>query len=168
MALILWVLEAKRCLWLYEQPQTSLLWEHPRMQHFLKNLRGSLVYKTHMWMGSYGANTPKGTHLWGPTEAINKFALPLPQKEWEQQLVTKKTLDDGRIQVTGNSALKESQAYPKEFGRATVCIWKVAPKREMPSTTNKIPTVWKKGHVDTWSDANLTEVMQFLSLGTMK
>ena len=85
MALILWVLESKRCLWLYEQPQTSLLWEHHRMQEYLSK---NIVYKVHTWMGAFGAATPKGTHLWGPQSSILKFALPLPQRQWSEQLVT--------------------------------------------------------------------------------
>ena len=169
MALILWVLEAKKCFWLYEQPQTSLLWEHPRMQSFLKS---NLVYKTHMWMGSYGGLSPKGTHLWAPCEQVSKFSLPLPQKEWDHQLVAKKVLPDGSVQVTGNGALKQSQAYPKQFGKATVCVWLNTPCRTFSTnyekaSTKKIPSFWK-GNMDKWADANLSDVMQFLSLGTLK
>ena len=169
MALILWVLEAKKCFWLYEQPQTSLLWEHPRMQGFLKS---NLVYKTHMWMGSYGGLSPKGTHLWAPCEQVSKFSLPLPQKEWDHQLVAKKVLPDGSVQVTGNGALKQSQAYPKQFGKATVCVWLNTPCRTFSTnyekaSTKKIPSFWK-GNMDKWADANLSDVMQFLSLGTLK
>lgn len=121
-----------------------------------------------MWMGAFGAATPKGTHLWGPHSSILKFALPLPQKEWAEQLVTKKVMPDGRIQATGNAALKGPQAYPKEFGRATLCVWKVTPKRSLPESTKKIPNVWNLSNKkDKWLDANLSEVMQFLCLGTM-
>ena len=164
MCLILWVLESKCAFWLYEQPQTSLLFEYPRMQSFLKR---NVVYKVHMWMGSYGAATPKGTHLWGPTESLLKFALPLPKKEWDEQLVSKKVMPDGRIQVTGNALLKGSQSYPKAFGEATLCVWKVTPKRALPSVS-KIPNVWLSPSQDKWPNANLSEVMQFLSLGTLK
>ena len=162
MTLILWVLEAKRVLWLYEQPQTSMLFQHPRMQAFLKVCT---VFRCHMWMGSYGADTPKGTHLWAPDSCVSKFALPLPDKDWDQ-LVTKKVLPDGRVQVTGNAALKGSQSYPSAFGRATVGVWKLATKRLQPLVSAKPPKVWTSRH-DKWLDADLTEVFQFLSLGTM-
>ena len=134
------------------------------MQDFLSC---NTVFKTHMWMGAYGSATPKGTHLWGPDASVVKFALPLPRREWSEQLVTKKVMADGRIQITGNASLKGSQAYPKEFGRATVGVWKLASKRSMPDPTKKIPNVWSYKQ-DMWLDANLTDVMQFLSMGTMK
>ena len=137
------------------------------MQEFI---RKNLVYKIHMRMGSFGAATPKGTHLWGPHENITKFSLPLPQKAWDEQLVSKKLLPDGRVQITGNSALKGSQAYPAEFGRATVGIWGLTPKRKLPSlsSSQKIPKWPLSNRQDKWPDADLSEVMQFLSLGTLK
>ena len=162
MSLILWVLEAKRCLWLYEQPQTSLLFQHPRMQQFVESC---VVFKIHCWMGSYGASSPKGTHLWGPHADIQKFILPLPCKTWAP-LVTKKTLADGRVQVSGSSDLKGSQAYPPAFGHATVGVWKMAVERPLPPV-KKLPKIWG-GKVDKWPDADLSDVFQFLSMGTMK
>ena len=149
-------------LWLYEQPQTSLLFQHPRMQAFLKVCT---VFRCHMWMGSYGAETPKGTHLWAPDACVSKFSLPLPDKDWET-LVTKKVLPDGRVQVTGNAALKGSQSYPPAFGHATVGVWKLATKRLQPLVSAQAPKVWTSRH-DKWLDADLTEVFQFVSLGTM-
>ena len=169
MALVLWVLECKLVLWLYEQPKTSLLWEHPRMQEFLLQCD---VWKTHMHMGSYGASSPKPTFLWAPTPCVKMFSLPLPDREWEP-MVTKKVMSDGRTQVTGNASLKGSQTYPKQFGLATVGVWKVAPKRTPTKTTKKRgvsnPPVWTcRDGYDGWTDADLTDVFQFLSLGTMK
>lgn len=162
MSLILWVLEAKRCLWLYKQPQTSLLFQHPRMQDFVESC---VVFKINCWMGSYGASSPKGTHLWGPHADIQNFILPLPCKTWAP-LVTKKTLADGRVQVSGNGDLKASQTYPPAFGHATVGVWKMAVRRQLPPV-NKLPNIWK-GKVDKWADADLSDVFQFLSMGTMK
>ena len=160
MSLILWALEAKKVLWLYEQPSTSLLFQHPRMQHFIKH---RTVFKCHMWMGAFGADTPKGTHLWAPDACVSKFSLPLPN---DKELVTKKVLPDGGAQATGNSALKGNQSYPPAFGHATVGVWKLATKRLQPLVNASLPNVWASRH-DKWSDADLAEVFQFLSLGTM-
>lgn len=41
--------------WLYEQPQSSLLWQHPRMQQYISK---RTVFKSHMWMGAFGAASP--------------------------------------------------------------------------------------------------------------
>lgn len=166
MALVLWILEAKMVLWLYEQPHTSLLWEHPRMQQFLSKIR---VWRAHMYMGSYGAASPKPTFLWRPSPLVSRFSLPLPQREWES-MVTKTQLPDGRTQVSGNQLLKGSQTYPKEFGYATLRVWRSCPKRtshhpKNPSVENNV-NIWQPK--DMWEDANLTDVFQCLSLGTIQ
>ena len=168
-AILLWVLESKLVWWLYEQFDTSMMWQHPRTQQLLKSFK---VFRAHMHMGAYGSASPKPTHLWSPCAEVAKFSLPLPQdREWES-MVTKKTLPDGRVQVTGNSSLKGSQTYPKQFGYATVRVWKTIRKREHVAKS-KVPQVpcselWRSKPKDCWKDADLTEVFPFLSLGTFK
>ena len=167
MALIVWVLESKVAYWLYEQPHTSLMFEHPRMQELLKALK---VWRAHMYMGAYGAASPKPTFLWAPSETVSWFSLPLPKKDWEA-MVDKKTMPDGSIQVSGNKKLKGSQTYPKEFGLSTVRVWNAAPKRKfVPLKPKAKPApIWKPlSKADSWPDADLTGVMQYLSLGTFK
>ena len=149
-------------LWLYEQPHTSLLWEHPRMQEFLRKCK---VFRSHMYMGAYGAASPKPTFLWAPTPAVQSMSLPLPEQDW-QAMVTRKTLEDGRSHVTGNAYLKGSQTYPKKFGLATLQLWQTVPKRGLPQD-GLLPTVrWHPR--DSWKDAELNELVQYLSLGTFK
>lgn len=164
MALIVYILEASKVFWLYEQPHSSLLWQHPRMQQLLKHVH---VFRAHMYMGSYGAMSPKPTFLWAPTPHVNRFSLPLPDREW-QEVVTKSVKEDGTVQVTGNNQLKASQTYPREFGYATVRVWKVHNKRPFPKQVGppKMPqNVWNPS--DQWKDADLNEVFQLLSLGTI-
>ena len=67
-----------------------------------------------MYMGAYGAASPKPTFLWAPSETVSWFSLPLPKKDWEA-MVDKKTMPDGSIQVSGNKKLKGSQTYPKNL-----------------------------------------------------
>ena len=151
--------------WLYEQPHTSLMFEHPRMQQLIKAMS---IYRCHMYMGSYGAASPKPTFLWSPSTTVINFSLPLPDREWES-MVDKKTMPDGSVQVSGNSRLKGSQTYPRQFGLATVRVWRTAPKRDLPVAKPQPFNVWQPlSKRDMWSDANLTEIMQYLSLGTFK
>lgn len=116
MTLVVYLLEARACVWLYEQPMTSLLWQHPRMQDLVRRV---LVYQTQMWMGSYGAESPKSTCLWSCCPC-SSFSVPLPKDKTWISLVNKSAKSDGTISVSGNSKLKGSQAYPAGFGHATV------------------------------------------------
>lgn len=163
MALIVWLLESKMCFWLYEQPHSSLLWEHPRMQDLVKRLK---IYRAHIHMGSYGATSPKPTFLWAPTISVYKFSLPLPQDQTWEPTVTKTTRADGSTCVTGNGHLKSTQTYPKEFGLATLRVWKNAIKKKEVVYSGPPMSVWNPK--DMWKDAQLDEVFQYLSLGTMR
>lgn len=163
MALIVWLLESKLVFWLYEQPATSIMWQHPRMQQLI---RGLTVWRAHMYMGSYGAASPKPTHLWSPSPIVSMFSLPLPKCEWEQ-VVDRTVLSNGKVSVSGNKNLKAPQTYPREFGFATIRVWQKAGHRNPPESTPKEPNVWDR-KADRWRDAELTDIMQNLSLGTFK
>ena len=155
MCIILWILEAKMVFWLYEQPQSSLLWQHPRTQQYISK---RTVFKSHMWMGAFGAASPKGTVLWGPYQTVSWFASPLPKdRAWATDLTTK-TEKNGRTQVTGSKGLKGSQTYPSEFGLATVSIWRRTAFKAYDMEGAKLPNVWPKSLKDAWPDVNLTEV----------
>ena len=162
MSLIVWLLESKKAFWLYEQPHSSLMFQHPRMQQLVK---ACTIFRTHMYMGAFGAESPKPTFLWGPVRDVAKFSLPLPDREWTQT-VNKSVKDDGTVQISGNANLKATQTYPKEFGVATVRIWRKAIKRSLPQVLESAPPCSFWTSKDCWKDADLSEVMQFLSMGT--
>ncbi|CAK9093449.1 Uncharacterized protein SCF082_LOCUS43965 [Durusdinium trenchii] len=161
MTLILYILESRRCYWCYEQPSSSMLWSHPRMQAFFKKVT---CFKAFTYMGAYGASTPKPTHLVASRASVWKFCRTLPEKEWGE-LVTKKTMPDGRVSVTGSSAMKGSQAYTEAFGLATLATWLDESDDPEPDLTGiKIPSVWAPLTKDErWEDAKVHECMQYLS-----
>lgn len=54
---------ARGCIWLIEQPDSTLLPRHPKFE-YLEFLRaaGSMSFsRLHLWMGLYGAPSPKPT-----------------------------------------------------------------------------------------------------------
>lgn len=165
MCLILWLLEAKQCYWLYEQPSTSLLWEHPRQQEFT---RERSVYRCFTWMGAFKAESPKGTHLYSSRPNVGKFARSLPKnRNWSSDIVTKTKLCDGRSSICGSKGLKASQTYTPEFGVTTLAAWLSEPELPIPDLKSAIiPAIWapltKK---ESWADANICEVMQYLTVG---
>ena len=59
-----------------------------------------------MYMGSYGAASPKPTHLWAPSPAVSMFSLLLPSNvDWEQ-VVDRSVLSNGKVSVSGNKTSK--------------------------------------------------------------
>ena len=40
------------------------------------------VYKTHLWMGSYGGDTPKPTFIYHSHAWMSALSIELPQREW--------------------------------------------------------------------------------------
>lgn len=102
-----------------EQPTSSILWQHPRIQQMFQRL-GTQVINTHTYMGMYGGDSEKGMKLYGTAPFLaelkdtmdKKVAAKLPQKE----LVKRTRLSSGRISISGGADLKASQAYPRRFG----------------------------------------------------
>ena len=164
MTLILYILMAKRIFYVYEQPGSSLLWAHPRMEDFLKICD---AWRCWTWMGAFGHGSPKGTALWSSRVSVKKLCRLLPtDKVWEKEMTKKSVLSDGSISVSGGKDLKSSQAYTAEYGLSSLSTWLAEPELDEPSLDGvKIPNIWaylpKK---DRWDDAHLTEVMQYLTL----
>ena len=164
MTLIWYILHAKQVYWIYEQPTSSILWSHPRMETFIKQY---FAWRCHTWMGAFGAPSPKGTVLWSSRPTIRKMSRNLPDKDWTAQMVTKSQKADGRLSVSGSTDLKASQAYTPEFGFAILDLWKTENPFSGPLdfTNVQMPNFWAhpSKKADRWEDANLAEVMQYLS-----
>lgn len=164
MTLILWILQSKHVVYLYEQPMTSLLFFHPRMEQFI---RANNAWRVFTWMAGFGAASPKGTVLWSSRPAVKFLSRNLPCSTWSTEMTVKTTSADGKTSVSGGADLKKSQEYTEEFGMSTVDFWKMCGTCCHPDLSQvEVPNVW--GHIskskDRWDDANLTEVMQYLTL----
>ena len=163
MTLILYILHSKQVYWIYEQPSSSILWNHPRMENFM---RKHFAWRCHTWMGAYGAPSPKGTVLWGARPSIKRMSRNLPEDvEWTADMVKKSTTSDGRTSVSGSTDLKGSQAYTADFGFAILDLWKHSePLQPLQLFDVKIPNFWvHQSKADRWEDANLSDVFQYLS-----
>eukprot|EP00438_Fugacium_kawagutii_P034757 Skav221196 [mRNA] locus=scaffold3557:162377:162781:- [translate_table: standard] len=124
------------------------------------------AFRAWTWMGAYGAASPKGTTLWSSRPSAHKFCRALPQRAWHSEITKKSVLRSGKISVSGGRDLKGSQSYTSEFGFSTLSVWLQEKPLPMPDVSNvRVPTFWgtlpKK---ERWDDANLAEVMQYLTL----
>lgn len=53
-----------------EQPARSLMQEHPRWRDLCRRVR---VFRTHVWMGDFGAETPKPSWLYSQMQWIEQI-----------------------------------------------------------------------------------------------
>ena len=162
MALILWVLQSRDIFWLYEQPASSVLWYHPRMQELLNSLD---CFRCFTWMGSFGGHSPKGTVLWSSRPGVKKLARVLPDREWEAEMTTKSFKANGDVAVTGGRDLKKSQSYTADFAMSTLAVWLEEREPKVPDLEKiSLPNFWAPlSKKNRWVDAQLDEVFQYLS-----
>ena len=122
MSLLLLLLEARGCVWLLEQPATSLMPHHPYLAWMLCRMRG-MIFSVTTSMGAFGAATRKPTILRGNRwwiERLRRTAPRLPESTTTTRTINPVT---GRLRVTGAPDLKATQVYPPGYGEALVDEW---------------------------------------------
>ena len=167
MCLIMLVAFARFCIMCLEQPGSSLMGFHPRMQ---QEPFASLMEVT-TWMGSFGSLTAKPTHLWTNCllmaaklrrrlTAAEKAALKRRAEGLE--LVSTEVRDDGSLAVTGSkNVLTASQEYTPAYAEAVVSSytrWHSAhrtPVEDMLDSSSE--SDYDDVTPDDWSDAALQD-----------
>ena len=175
--LILFILQAASVWWLLEQPKGSLLECHRRMQQILKQFE---VFRKHIRMKCFGADTQKDTWLYSPDkEALDELdTLHQPKQECaEKQMVRKYQDSTGAWRICGGADLHASSAYPWGFAEAIAS----AHERHYPRLATRAAQLNAEVanaeldldfcrqpllDEDTWTDAKLEEVVQFLTQAT--
>ena len=121
---------AKYVLFGLEQPASSIMILHHRMQQIVKLAKKFpdiiTFQELHTYMGAFRAPTAKPTRLYLSTELGSGLKRSLPKgfrREEGSQTATKEcvTGNDGRKRFRVNGCLKNlkaSQAYTQDFGRA--------------------------------------------------
>ena len=144
---------SKGALLLLEQPSSSLMILHPRMQQVAQVAKAKLISTC---MLPFGSPTEKRTILLSDAPWVDGLKRKGQKGNSEFSLATN---DNGK--VTGNrTRLKESQAYPAGFGKAVAELhrqWLA----DAPDTFSPIVQVRAP---QPWPDAELTEVARALSL----
>lgn len=96
--------------------------------------------------------------------AVSKLSRTLPNKTWGKHMTTKSVGANGQVSVSGGRDLKSSQQYTDEFGLSTLSLWLQEPKQPIPEKASKVPNIWAPlSKQQRWEDANLVEVMQYLT-----
>ncbi len=129
------------------------------------------MHKVHIWMGAYGARTPKGTFLYSTHECITELAgQPLPNTMGNTDLAKHYVDGQGRPRVTGSGTLKESQHYPEPVGHAGASVYErhkshiftqaKAAQRDPLKNTN-LMEILEPTTQTSWRDAHVRQVLNF-------
>ena len=102
-----------------EQPLSSILFNYAPMQALIGNTN---LQRATVQLGGFGAASRKPLQLWGTVPWLSQLAHASTQRQKSakpgEKLSVTRTDNLGRQVVTGKkAALKESSAYPPEFGR---------------------------------------------------
>jgi hypothetical protein len=168
---------AKGVLLFIEQPRGSLLEAHPRFQWFVQR---HTLYRCSINMQSFGGETLKPTWLYCAHECIQHFPAygkHSGEVTTSKTTVVRKVTSTGKIAVTGGPDLKSTQAYPRGFGLACNRFF-VDFKGEIeadfkrvrgaalssPMSKVKARDLFRQpsASTETWPDAKLQEVMDFI------
>ena len=157
MCLLLLVVLSKGARWILEQPSSSLMPYHPRMQHAAIMARHSVF----TWMGCFGAATRKATKLFD-----NPGWLPLLKRTMTKEVadrcssegvVSCTTGTDGQKKFKGLSGLKETQVYPHGYADELARQYRSEEEEFEGLVDSDSDSNYDSDCGDSWSDADLDE-----------
>jgi hypothetical protein len=124
-------------------------------------------------MGAYGGDSIKSLKLYSNENWVQELYRPLSSrtKLTNTNVVVRYTDKNGCVRVRGGSALKDTQAYPVEFGRVVGKLYKKHMKDPVSLTPAVQPTVHHMKRTlrfssakDMCVDAELPAVRAYLSM----
>ena len=100
---------------LYHAACTTEIDFHPRLKAFLDARQ---CQKTMTWLGMYRSNTAKPIKLIS-SDVFIRFLYRKLNRAWVPKSVAavRKTMPDGRVTYQGTKHLRETQHYPRAFGK---------------------------------------------------
>jgi hypothetical protein len=116
--LLVELLAARGCVWVIENPVSSLLFSHPRFQRMLAE--GLQCWRVVLSLGAFGAGSRKPIQLVSNAPWLAELASchPALGPPPDIGVVTLTGVSrSGRVQVQGGPGLRATQAYPPAFGR---------------------------------------------------
>ena len=122
-ALILRLLSSNGVWWVLEQPKSSVMIWHPRLEQLLEHMR---VFRQEIYLAGFGGQYPKPVILYSNFDYMWKLPQhhlyqPRAHKRCSDRLVTP-AKNGGVTGVTDK--LKDSQSYPAAFGTALCDLYR--------------------------------------------
>ena len=135
---------------------------------WLKDILGSSWEALRTSMGMFGAESPKPTKLYGSMEGQQHLRRILDGRDFEVLDIARHYIDSkGISRVQGGSDLKQTQAYPIEFGREVARLWETFTDYNMGSCLDHFPDFMQMlpyASTDDWADADMKAVFDDLEL----
>ena len=169
-ALIIYLAEALGHVVIVEQPSSSLLRFHPRLQEVIGRIQ---IFLHSLRLGHYMADSAKPLVLMSNVSWLG-FALNQHRcRDWcpSSQTVYRRHIDEAGVRrTTGDTGLKGTQTYPLQFGLAVAFAYRehAAGLRAratciLESSADSIDLVWLWSPAqDLWHDAILAPVFEML------
>ena len=141
MVLAIYLILAKKAVWVLEQPTSSIIWYHPRMRQLLYSSKAFNVvmlcelpcrapltdssstclmqaWRASFWMLRYGSRTPKHTRLWSNSKGIAKFQHGSPLTRAERlRLGGSRTLAKASVGPDGKKRFSGKKDVLRKSGR---------------------------------------------------
>lgn len=97
-----------------------------QFQRFVALARRFRIYRTFVWIGAYGGSSPKPTYLYSNSSNIHELYRHISAEQMDtlSSLAIKGHNREGKPNVTGTKAVKESENYPPAFGVAVANFFK--------------------------------------------
>eukprot|EP00959_Pyramimonas_sp_CCMP1952_P273026 5707064-Pyramimonas_sp.AAC.2 len=149
------------CIFMAEQPASSIFELHPRWQQLVAAL-GDNMHKISMWMQPYGGSSRKPTVLYSNSSALQLLWQPLDTSKPSEVRTFTSEVVNGKRCVHGTGSLKGTQAYPEGFGAAVANVYlNECAQNPTPACASPFDLLADASD-DPWDDANLDEVLQSL------
>ena len=121
MALLLWIASYKGVVWVVEQPQSSVMGYHKRLQEIFRALR---VHEARVSLGAFRAPTRKNLRLWSQAMWIGELTRYKAPSTFAERTACRRINKHGFLVTDGNQKkLKQSQAYTRKFGRVVAALF---------------------------------------------
>ena len=157
--IIIYLAAARLVTTMVEQPASSLMEKHDRMQTLMSKLSWR---KVRTYMGSFGGETMKATMMYGGMKWLTQLAREMPSKDFTAAKTLVARNEHG--QVTGANSIqkglgKQSPTCTRGPGRKKHPHNDTNPLGELTVFPEKDPD-----NHDTWPDAELDEVADYCQL----
>ena len=147
------------CVWLLEQPSSSLMGLTPRMLEVASLMK---VFRCQTWMGPFGAPTAKASILFCNHQLVYKMHRKLNRKTFQGSSEGVVTAHEATGGITGGPNLRLTQVYPVGYAAALLESWASADLKELEQ--HNLPEDLEPQVTDLWLDAGMNEVAQYLGV----